>query len=83
MRYDVELIICTTDHSWGTDYVEVVEEEVRSWENETPEFVAIDKYTKQFCKNKKENSPEIAYVGLYHIEEIEEERDETVDIKRV
>ena len=72
MISNIELIICTTDHAWGTDYIEVNDDDVKHWEEETVESVAIERYTKKFCENKKPTDSEIAYIGIYNIEELDE-----------
>lgn len=60
-----ELIICFTDNSWTTDYVEVCPEHIDS------DADVIQSYTEKFQREYKKGDPDLAYVGVYHTEEIE------------
>ena len=64
-----ELIICWTDHSWTTDYVEVVTAHIDS------EGDILDGYIEDYNEDKKEGDPDIAYVGVYNVENIEDEEE--------
>ena len=69
MPYKVELMICTTDHVWYTDYIEV------NGIDDSPGDEAIATLTENYEKNKRKTDPEIVYVGVYHIEDLEEDLD--------
>lgn len=59
-----KLIICFTNRTWTTDYVEASETE--------DEELIHQKYLEQYIKNMVGDSPDIAYIGTYHVEENEE-----------
>lgn len=61
-----ELIICFTDNSWTTDYVEVCPEHIDS------DADVIQSYTEEFQREYKKGDPDLAYVGVYHTEDIED-----------
>ena len=83
--YDIELIICWTDRCWYTNHVKVTKEEIIEYNKKTDDHpslrddeieemaksVAKEKFIKEFCKDKKEGSSDIFYIGIYYIEEIE------------
>jgi len=72
MDYEVALIICKSDHTWSIETIEVDEDEIRHWEEETIESVAIKKWTDDYVKNT-EKLEEITHIGVYNIEERENE----------
>jgi hypothetical protein len=63
-----ELIICFTDHSWTTDYVEVESVHIDS-DNDV-----IETFTEDYREKMKEGDPDLAYVGVYSVEEEEPEQ---------
>ena len=67
LRY--ELIICYTDHSWTTDYVEVDSAHIDSDDD------VIQSFTEEYQKNYKKGDPDLAYVGVYHVENCEDEEE--------
>ena len=66
MPYKVELMICTTDHVWYTDYIEV------NGIDDSPGDEAIATLTENYEKNKRKTDPEIVYVGVYHIDNLDD-----------
>ena len=60
-----ELIICFTSHSWTTDYVEASEHE--------EEVDIHEAYVEQYVKQMTGTCPDIAYIGTYHVEDIDDE----------
>lgn len=60
-----ELIICFMDHTWTTDIVET-----NTMDSEAD---VHQMYTEVYCKRKTAESKEIAYVGTYHVEDIDDE----------
>ena len=57
-----ELIICFTDHSWTTDYVDVCPD--TDSENDVHQA-----YIEKYIEETKETDPEIAYIGTYYEKE--------------
>ena len=58
-----ELIICFTDHSWTTDYVEAT--------NVEKEEDIHKAYIDQYAKNMTGTSPDIAYLATYNVEDMD------------
>jgi len=62
---EYELILCFSDRTWTTDYVEhpehISEEDVH------------ENYLENYESNMKEGDRDIAYLGTYNIEDVGEE----------
>lgn len=67
-----ELIICFTDFTWITDFVEVCPEHIDS-DNDVHQG-----YIEDYIKNRTPESKEIAFVGTYHTEDMDDESREIV-----
>jgi len=57
-----ELIICFTDNSWNTEYVEVEQAHIDG------EADVHNSFLDEYRKNMKKGDKDIAYVGTYHID---------------
>ncbi len=62
-----ELIICFTDGTWTTDFVDVVQAHIDGPNDITQGYV--DDYN----KNMTEDSKDISFVGVYHVVDLEDE----------
>ena len=69
MPYKVELIICATDHTWYTDFIEISETSDNIGEE------AIDTWTENYIAKKQSKKTDLmlAYVGVYSMTDLEEE----------